>query len=287
MSKWDDQSQQGDDQRQRRDYDRPRNDGGSNEIPPNGPYKAFVGNLPPYTVQGDLDKIFSENDIFKDVRIRETYMPRDKETDKFRGFAIIEFEDAQSLQTVLQYLDGAEVNEKKLKVNVAQQKNKTGGVGGGRGGYQSRDGDNSYRGGGGHRDGGYTRSDHRDQGRFNSGPPGGRDGDDRRGGYSRDGGRDSAPRSDGPRNDYQQNRSAGGDSARPPRKVEDESAWKPSEGRPKLQLAKKTSTLPVVSPPEADKPAKANPFGAAKPNDPLAFEKKKLEEQMKAASIGK
>ena len=33
-------------------------------------------------------------------------MPRDKETDIFRGFAIVEFEDLESLEIVLEHLNG-------------------------------------------------------------------------------------------------------------------------------------------------------------------------------------
>ncbi|KAK6024803.1 hypothetical protein OSTOST_09321 [Ostertagia ostertagi] len=69
-----------------------------------GPFKAFFGNLPYDGVQGDIEQILRHigftNDEIHSIHIR---MVRDRETDKFKGFAYVEFNSAEDLEKVLEW----------------------------------------------------------------------------------------------------------------------------------------------------------------------------------------
>ncbi|XP_017879901.1 eukaryotic translation initiation factor 4H isoform X2 [Ceratina calcarata] len=116
---------------------------GKKPLPSEPPYTAFVGNLPHGVVQGDICKIFSN------LKVKGVRLVKDKETDRFKGFCYVEFEDLTDLETAMK-MDGlVQVEQNFIKIDVADGKrnergggfdrrNRTGGGGGG--GYRGRDG---------------------------------------------------------------------------------------------------------------------------------------------------
>ncbi|XGW17637.1 hypothetical protein V3C99_002326 [Haemonchus contortus] len=110
-----------------------------------GPFKAFFGNLPFDGVQGDIEQILKHVGFTEDeIRLIHIRMVRDRETDKFKGFAYVEFNSAKDLEKVLEW-DGVEFAGRPLKIDVASQRpggdrnNRGRGGRGGGGGWTSVD----------------------------------------------------------------------------------------------------------------------------------------------------
>ncbi|KAK6054814.1 hypothetical protein COOONC_07682 [Cooperia oncophora] len=100
----------------------------------------------------------------EEIHQTQIRMVRDRETDKFKGFAYVEFNSAEDLEKVLEW-NGVEYGGRPLKIDIASQR--TGGDRGGRG-----------RGGG---RGGWTQTDHRVEHGHGSSAHGGRGGRSRQG----------------------------------------------------------------------------------------------------------
>ncbi|XP_065054635.1 eukaryotic translation initiation factor 4H-like isoform X2 [Rhopilema esculentum] len=248
-------------------------------LPTEAPFTAYVGNLPFNCVQGDVD------DIFRDLKVRSVRLVRDKETDKFKGFCYVEFEDVDSLKAALEY-DGAEFVNRNLRVDIAEGRKDKAGRGRGRGaggnmggrsggfsrGFESRTPDQGFAG----------RQEQRFAGRgggdrgFGGGDRGFGGGDRGFGGGDRGFGRDQ--RTGG---------RSGGDFERREKKYEEFKAPEPellfttadTSGRPRLKLLPRTVKDPVNA--LADSVQQSSIFGGARPRDEKLYEDQLYSEKMK------
>jgi len=101
--------------------------------------KLYVGNLSFSVDEAQLRELFSDYG-----EISELALITDRETGRSKGFAFITFASQQAAEKALE-MDGKEIDTRKLRVNVAQEreskgkgKGKGGGDRGGRGGGNSR-----------------------------------------------------------------------------------------------------------------------------------------------------
>ncbi|UJR21382.1 hypothetical protein I4U23_024474 [Adineta vaga] len=82
-------------------------------IPNEPPFTAYIGNAPDSMVQGDF-----ETHLFVGLKIKQVRLVRDRQTDRFRGFAYVDFEDAASLRRAIE-LDGTFINDRPIRIDVA------------------------------------------------------------------------------------------------------------------------------------------------------------------------
>jgi cold-inducible RNA-binding protein len=95
--------------------------------------KLFVGGLSWGTDDRGMHAAFSR---FGDVT--EAKVILDRETGRSRGFGFVTFASADDAQTAVQQLDGTELDGRTIRVNVAEERPRTGGGGGGGGGFRGR-----------------------------------------------------------------------------------------------------------------------------------------------------
>lgn len=239
--------------------------GGQKPLPTEPPFTAYVGNLPNGLVQGDLEL------IFKDLRVRSVRLVRDRDTDKFKGFAYVEFEDLDSLKEALTY-HGALFEDRNLRVDIAESRDRGKDRGRGRGGQGGFRGGNrgGGRGGRGGMDGGGGWNDRgNDDGQFGDRRGG------RGGGYRDRGGFDGGSRGGGGGGyDRGGGGSFGGGGRsrqdRPPMREEEfrEPSPESAAARPKLKLKPRTVAAPVLQKSEAER--NTSIFGTGKPREAAA-----------------
>ena len=97
--------------------------------------KLYVGNLPYSTQDADLVEIFEQ---FGPVLSAKVMM--DRETGRSKGFAFVEMQNAEDAQAAVQAMSNYQIENRTLRVNIAQPKTdrpfKSGGGFGG--GYNRR-----------------------------------------------------------------------------------------------------------------------------------------------------
>jgi RNA recognition motif-containing protein len=90
-------------------------------------FKAYVGNIPFDVSEDDI------REFFGDLQLKDVKIILDRETKRPRGFAFVEFENAEDLENAIENLDQVEMDGRKIVVSLANEK-KSGGKGGGKGG---------------------------------------------------------------------------------------------------------------------------------------------------------
>jgi RNA recognition motif-containing protein len=103
--------------------------------------KIYVGNLPFSADEAAVRSLFSQHGTVESVAL-----PTDRETGRPRGFGFVEMPQADAARAI-QALNGYSMGGRPLRVNEAQDKPRTGGGGGYRGGPGG--GGGGYRGGSG------------------------------------------------------------------------------------------------------------------------------------------
>jgi RNA recognition motif-containing protein len=112
--------------------------------------KIYVGNLPFSATEDDVRSLFSQHGTVESVAL-----PNDRETGRPRGFGFVEMSSADA-ERAIAAVNGQNLGGRALRVNEAQDKPRTGGGGGfrggsGGGGFRGGNGGGGYGGGGGGR----------------------------------------------------------------------------------------------------------------------------------------
>jgi RNA recognition motif-containing protein len=127
--------------------------------------RLYVGNLSFKTLEANLRAAFEQGGR----KVVDCKIITDRETGQSRGFGFVEFGSAEEAQAAISAMDGQELDGRRLRVNLAQDRQPGGGGGGFRGGGGGG-GFGGGGGGGGFRPGGFGGPP---GGGFGGGPPGG------------------------------------------------------------------------------------------------------------------
>jgi RNA recognition motif-containing protein len=93
--------------------------------------KLYVGNLSYSTSESDLQALFSKAGSVKSVSLIT-----DRDTGRSKGFAFVEMETQAEAQKAISMLNGTELGERTLTVNMARPREERSGGGYGRRGSQ-------------------------------------------------------------------------------------------------------------------------------------------------------
>jgi len=89
--------------------------------------KIYVGNLPFSATEADLKDTFGRHGTVDSVSVI-----MDRETGRPRGFAFVEMQEASAAADAIRALDGSDLGGRTIKVNEAQDRQRSGGRGGNR-----------------------------------------------------------------------------------------------------------------------------------------------------------
>ena len=93
-------------------------------------HKVFVGSLSYNATDDDLKGLFEQFGYVKNIHI-----PLDRDTQRPRGFAFVEFNSADEMAAAIEGGDGKEIDGRQIAVKKANERGGGGGgFGGGRGG---------------------------------------------------------------------------------------------------------------------------------------------------------
>jgi RNA recognition motif-containing protein len=95
--------------------------------------KIYIGNLPFTTTEAELRTVFERHGSVDSVSVIS-----DRETGRPRGFAFVEMSEPSAATDAIKALDGTQLGGRALKVNEAQDKQRSGGAGSGGFGRGSR-----------------------------------------------------------------------------------------------------------------------------------------------------
>ncbi|HJS03749.1 MAG TPA: RNA-binding protein, partial [Variovorax sp.] len=112
--------------------------------------KLYVGNLPYSARDGDLEHAFSQ---FGTVTSAKVMMERDSSPPRSKGFGFVEMGSDAEAQAAIKGMNGQDMGGRSVVVNEARPMEarppRSGGYGGGGGGYGGGGGGGGYGGGGG------------------------------------------------------------------------------------------------------------------------------------------
>jgi len=93
----------------------------------------YIGNMPYTTTKEELIRLVHPR------KVERVTIPTDRETDRPRGFAFVEFASDEDAASAVQDLDGTEFGNRTLKVNISKPREGRREGGGGGGGGRDRD----------------------------------------------------------------------------------------------------------------------------------------------------
>lgn len=84
--------------------------------------KLYVGNLSFSSTEADLKQLFGRHGSVESVNVI-----MDRETGRPRGFAFVEMSEGSAAQDAIRALDGTDFGGRTIKVNQAQDRQRSGG----------------------------------------------------------------------------------------------------------------------------------------------------------------